>query len=111
MAIGLASMNPMPGPGLGVVMMKDEPADKDLAQSYSNYNVLHSFDDEEATEVTIPVAFTVDEVWADIYTKHTNAGSETVTLHEMLELGDYTTVYWFDPPNGILSTALLSILM
>lgn len=47
MAIGLASMNPMPGPGLGVVMVKDEPADKDLAQGYSNYNVLHSFDDEE----------------------------------------------------------------
>lgn len=47
MAIGLASMNPMPGPGLGVVMVHDKPADKDLTQGFGNYNVLHSFDDED----------------------------------------------------------------
>lgn len=47
MAIGLASMNPMPGPQLGVVMIHDKPMDKDLTQGYSNYNVLRDFQSDE----------------------------------------------------------------
>ena len=47
MAIGLASMNPMPGPQLGVVMVHDKLMDKDLTQGYSNYNVLRDFQSDE----------------------------------------------------------------
>ena len=47
MSIGLASMNPMPGPQLGVVMVHDKPMDKDLTQGYSNYNVMRDFQSDE----------------------------------------------------------------
>jgi len=47
MAIGLASMNPIPGPQLGVVMVHDKPMDKDLTQGYSDYNVMRDFQSDE----------------------------------------------------------------
>jgi len=45
MAMGLASMNAMPGARIGVVMVQDKP-DKDLTQGWGSYSVTSDFDSD-----------------------------------------------------------------
>ena len=47
MAMGLASMNPIPGPRVGVVMVHDKSEDKDLGKGFGNFSVTNDFNSQD----------------------------------------------------------------